>query len=280
MALADGRARPRRASGPPAHVRLRPALVRRRDPAVHRQGGPGRHRGPVPVARGRQRRLWITAGSGPARGVAGARDARARFGRGIGPAFPRRRWHGSDDRVRLAAGPDRRHDPAAAARQGDRRPATEHARSAAQGRAVDRRRRCTVVIERLLDAERAMSFGQIDLAQGIYEQVSTSDPKNSIAVVGLARVALERGDELGAYLLARRALGIDPENDAARRMAVRLEEVLATRGHPVDDPLPADEAHGSVSDAAPAPPVPHSGPATAAPTAERSAAPESGAHVP
>ena len=78
------------------------------------------------------------------------------------------------------------------------------------------------MIERLLDAERAMSFGQLDQAEQIYEQVSTSDPRNSIAVVGLGRVALERGDELGAYLLARRALGIDPENDAARRMAVRL----------------------------------------------------------
>ena len=94
------------------------------------------------------------------------------------------------------------------------------------------------MIERLLDAERAMSFGQLDLAEGIYQQVATSDPKNSIAVVGLARVTLERGDDLGAYLLARRALGIDPENDAARRMAVRLEEVLATRGQPVADPLP------------------------------------------
>jgi thioredoxin-like negative regulator of GroEL len=97
------------------------------------------------------------------------------------------------------------------------------------------------VIERLLDAERAMSFGQLDHAEQIYEQVSTSDPKNSIAVVGLARVALERGDDLGAYLLARRALGIDPENDAARRMAVRLEEVLATRGEPVADPLPPED---------------------------------------
>ena len=96
------------------------------------------------------------------------------------------------------------------------------------------------MIERLLDAERAMSFGQLDLAEGIYQQVATSDPKNSIAVVGLARVTLERGDDLGAYLLARRALGIDPENDAARRMAVRLEEVLATRGQPVADPLPDD----------------------------------------
>ena len=120
------------------------------------------------------------------------------------------------------------------------------------------------MIERLLDAERAMSFGQLDQAEQIYEQVSTSDPRNSIAVVGLGRVALERGDELGAYLLARRALGIDPENDAARRMAVRLEEVLATRGQPVDDPLPPGAMEQVVSEAAPDEPTP----------------PETGAHIP
>jgi hypothetical protein len=93
------------------------------------------------------------------------------------------------------------------------------------------------VIELLLEAERALSFGRLDRAEEIYQQVADSDPKNSIAVVGLARVALERGDDLGAYLLARHALGIDPENEAARRLAVRLEEVLATRGQPVADPL-------------------------------------------
>jgi hypothetical protein len=129
------------------------------------------------------------------------------------------------------------------------------------------------VIERLLDAERAMSFGQIDLAEEIYEQVSTSDPKNSIAVVGLARVALERGNELGAYLLARRALGIDPENDPARRMAVRLEEVLATRGQPVDDPLPAG-AGEPIPSTAPAPATP------AAPPPDGPLPPESGSHIP
>jgi thioredoxin-like negative regulator of GroEL len=129
------------------------------------------------------------------------------------------------------------------------------------------------VIERLLDAERAMSFGQIDQAQEIYEQVSTSDPKNSIAVVGLARVALERGDELGAYLLARRALGIDPENDAARRMAVRLEEVLATRGQPVDDPLPSDALEQVVTEAVPAPEA-------AAPAAATPAPHETVGHIP
>jgi len=123
-----------------------------------------------------------------------------------------------------------------------------------------------------------MSFGQIDQAQEIYEQVSTSDPKNSIAVVGLARVALERGDELGAYLLARRALGIDPENDAARRMAVRLEEVLATRGQPVDDPLPAG-AGEPVTSTAPAP-APAPAPEVAAPPPDRPSPPGSAAHIP
>jgi thioredoxin-like negative regulator of GroEL len=98
------------------------------------------------------------------------------------------------------------------------------------------------VIEHLLEAERALSFGRIDRAEEVYKQVAESDPRNSIAVVGLARVALERADDLGAYLLARRALTIDPENDAARRLAQRLEEVLATRGEPVDDPLPAQAA--------------------------------------
>jgi hypothetical protein len=118
------------------------------------------------------------------------------------------------------------------------------------------------VIELLLEAERAMSFGRLDRAEEIYEQVATSDPRNSIAVVGMARVRLERGDDLGAYLLARRALGIDPENEAARRLAVRLEEVLATRGEPVADPLPP-------------------GVAVSAPSPEPSIAPESAAaHIP
>jgi hypothetical protein len=95
------------------------------------------------------------------------------------------------------------------------------------------------MIELLLEAERALSFGRVDRAEELYRQVAASDPRNSIAIVGLARVALERTDDLGAYLLARRALVIDPENDAARRLALRLEEVLATRGEPVADPMPA-----------------------------------------
>ena len=85
------------------------------------------------------------------------------------------------------------------------------------------------MIELLLQAERAMSAGLIDRAETLYEQVSSADPQNSIAVVGLARVALEHGDEPGALALARRALTIDPENAAASRMAERLEDLLRHR---------------------------------------------------
>ncbi len=91
------------------------------------------------------------------------------------------------------------------------------------------------MIELLLQAERALEMGRIDAAETLYRQVAEADPRNSIAVVGLARVTLERGDDLGAYLTARRALSIDPENAAASRMVQRLEEVMRYRGDPVPD---------------------------------------------
>jgi hypothetical protein len=128
------------------------------------------------------------------------------------------------------------------------------------------------LIEILLEAERALSFGRIDRAEELYRQVAAGDPRNSIAVVGLARVALEREDDLGAYLLARRALTIDPENDAAGRLATRLEEVLATRGEPVADPLPPRAPSGPRADdrsasrpAAAAPPTAAPSPAPSGP---------------
>jgi thioredoxin-like negative regulator of GroEL len=96
------------------------------------------------------------------------------------------------------------------------------------------------MIELLLEAERAIMFGQLDRAEQLYRQVAEADPRNSIAVVGLARVALDRGDDHGALALARDALVIDPENDAARRLVARMEEVLAARGEP--DPAPPVEA--------------------------------------
>lgn len=89
------------------------------------------------------------------------------------------------------------------------------------------------MIELLLQAERALSAGLADQAERMYRQAVAADPRNSIAVVGLARVALERADDAEAYRMAQRALGIDPENVAARRLVDRLEEVYAHRGLPV-----------------------------------------------
>jgi tetratricopeptide (TPR) repeat protein len=107
------------------------------------------------------------------------------------------------------------------------------------------------VIELLLEAERSLAVGMLDQAEQRFRQVADADPRNAMAVVGLAKVASERGDDLGAYLLARRALAIDPENDAARRLALRLEEILATRGEPVAQPMTAGEARPTPAVAAP-----------------------------
>jgi tetratricopeptide (TPR) repeat protein len=86
------------------------------------------------------------------------------------------------------------------------------------------------VIELLLQAEGALSVGLLDRAEILYRQVATADPRNAIAIVGLSRVALERGQQEDALEFARRALAIDRENVAAQRMVQRLEEVLAYRG--------------------------------------------------
>jgi hypothetical protein len=105
------------------------------------------------------------------------------------------------------------------------------------------------VIELLLQAERALSMGLIDQAERLYRQAADADPRNSIAVVGLARVELERGDDAAAWRLARRALVIDPENAAARRMVERFEEVWRHRGQALPDlvasPSPAAAAGGA-----------------------------------
>ncbi len=95
------------------------------------------------------------------------------------------------------------------------------------------------MIEVLLQAERALAMGLVDQAERLYRQAAAADPRNSIAVVGLARVALERADDARALQLAWRALAIDPENAAAQRLAARMEEVLATRG----EALPSREVN-------------------------------------
>ena len=82
------------------------------------------------------------------------------------------------------------------------------------------------MIEQLLQADRELNVDRVDRAEAIYRSVSTADPSNAIAVTGLARCALARGDDRGAHELASRALSIDPEDDMARRMEARLAEIL------------------------------------------------------
>jgi tetratricopeptide (TPR) repeat protein len=78
------------------------------------------------------------------------------------------------------------------------------------------------VIELLLAADRLLAEGSPGQAGRLYAQVADADPRNAIAVVGLARVARAHGDEAAALDYARRALAIDPEDVAALRL---LEEV-------------------------------------------------------
>jgi len=111
------------------------------------------------------------------------------------------------------------------------------------------------VIEMLLQADRLLTVDLVDQADAVYRRVAEQDPRNAIAVVGMARCALARGEDQEAYRLAARALDIDPENDMARRMTARMAEVLAYRGDPVPD-APATPA-------TPVAPVAPRGPASA-----------------
>ncbi|MEI7745613.1 MAG: tetratricopeptide repeat protein [Chloroflexota bacterium] len=100
------------------------------------------------------------------------------------------------------------------------------------------------MIEILLQAERALTVGLVDQAERLYRQAAAADPRNSIAVVGIARVALERGDDVEAWRQARRALAIDPENVAASRLAERLAEIHAYRGESIEALAAARDAAG------------------------------------
>ena len=90
-----------------------------------------------------------------------------------------------------------------------------------------------MTIERLLEAGRALEAGRLEQAERIYRQVAEADPRSSIAIVGLARLARRRGDEVAAAQLARSALAVDPGNVAAQRL---LGEQNAGRQATIGDP--------------------------------------------
>jgi hypothetical protein len=77
------------------------------------------------------------------------------------------------------------------------------------------------------------------VAQRLFSQVADADPRNAIAIVGLARVAARRGDSQGAVDLARRALALDPQEAAARRLVAELDAAPVTPVVPEAPVVPA-----------------------------------------
>ena len=95
------------------------------------------------------------------------------------------------------------------------------------------------MIERLLAADGALARDELDHAERLFGQVADADPRNAIALVGLARVASRRGDRDGARSHLERALEIDPDEAAARRLLDELDaapaalpELPGTRSRP------------------------------------------------
>jgi tetratricopeptide (TPR) repeat protein len=79
------------------------------------------------------------------------------------------------------------------------------------------------MFEVLLQAGKALEAGELDQAEESYWQIVELDPSNAIAVAGLARVSMERGDTRLARTFAERALVLDPESAAARRTLEALD---------------------------------------------------------
>ena len=88
------------------------------------------------------------------------------------------------------------------------------------------------MIERLLAADAALADGELEAASRLFAQVVVADPRNAIAVVGLARIAMRQGRAEEARELLARALDIDPDEAAAQRLIRELSV-------PAPAPIPA-----------------------------------------
>ena len=87
--------------------------------------------------------------------------------------------------------------------------------------------------EKQIQADRLLMYGLLDQAEKLYQEVLLAEPNNVEVAFGLARVALERGDEQTAYERVQLAVRINPRFDDAQRLAKRLGEILeARRGGP------------------------------------------------
>lgn len=90
--------------------------------------------------------------------------------------------------------------------------------------------------EKQIQADRLLTYGLLDQAEKLYDEVLVLEPNNVEVAFGLARVALERGDEQLAYERVHRAVQINPRFDDAVRLEQRLAEILATRASGVTPP--------------------------------------------
>jgi tetratricopeptide (TPR) repeat protein len=118
------------------------------------------------------------------------------------------------------------------------------------------------MIERLLAADAALERGDIETAEKLFGSVAEADPRNAIAAVGMGRVAAGRDDATGARTWFQRALEIDPQEAAARRLLTALDRELAAMAGapapaatPVEPPAPAPGPSPSPA-RSPSPPAP------------------------
>ena len=96
------------------------------------------------------------------------------------------------------------------------------------------------MIERLLAGDAALARDDLEVADRLFGQVAEADPRNAIAVVGLARIAVRRGELGRARELAERALAIDPDEAAAGRLLAQLdlEPTVEQPRSPAPEPAP------------------------------------------